>query len=532
MKHASENSVTPFQLTPKQNEANHLLCGPQRHSMLVGGARSGKTFLLVRAILIRALRADYSRHLIVRLRYNAIRQSVWLDTLPKVLRLCFPNIRFELHDRDGYITTPNGSEIWIGGLDDKDRTEKILGQEYCSIFFNECSQIPFGSATMALTRLAQKAGLRNRAYYDLNPVGTGHYTYRLFLEHRDPTSRRPLDAPEEYAYLFLNPVDNAPHIDPVFIEALAELPERQRKRFLSGKYLADVENALWTTDLIEKSRVSIDHIPTMQRIVIAVDPSGCRGAEDVQADQIGLVVAGLGSDDDGYIFEDATGHYSPEGWAGIVRNLYYKYGADRVIGETNFGGDMVRAVIHGADPNIAYKEVSASRGKAVRAEPISALYERGRVHHVGQFPDLEDEQCNFTSAGYTGMGSPNRADAAVWALSELMQSQQAFGLLEYMRRCQEAGSEEEFLRQYKEQCDQREQELRIKVQHSTPVTAPSVPNGVPPLVCPACGSQHVKLLPSLSGKMCCKCGHGWDQGKLPSPMDQKLPVLIVTGVTL
>ena len=151
-----------FELTPKQREASRLLSGPQRHTMLVGGARSGKTFLLVRAILIRALRADYSRHLIVRLRYNAVRQAVWLDTLPKVQRLCFPHIHLEWHDRDGYISLPNGSEIWMGGLDDKERTEKILGQEYSTIFFNECSQITYGSVTMALTRLAQKAGLRNR----------------------------------------------------------------------------------------------------------------------------------------------------------------------------------------------------------------------------------------------------------------------------------------------------------------------------------------------------------------------------------
>jgi phage terminase large subunit-like protein len=144
--------------------------------------------------------------------------------------------------------------------------------------------------------------------------------------------------------LFLNPHDNAANIDPQYIKAFEELPERQRKRFLLGEYQADIDGALWTSELIEQGRVSMDQVPAMRRIVIAVDPSGCRGEADVRADEVGIVVAGLGTDNHGYVFEDATGHYSPEGWAQVVKKLYYKYAADRVVAETNFGGDMVRAV--------------------------------------------------------------------------------------------------------------------------------------------------------------------------------------------
>ena len=315
--------------------------------------------------------------------------------------------------------------------------------------------------------------------------------------------------------MFLNPHDNEANIDPQYIAALGDLPERQKKRFLAGQYTADIENALWTPELIERSRVSWDRIPDRQRIVIAVDPSGCKGQDDVQADQIGIVVAGLGSDKHGYIFEDATGWYSPEGWAQVVKTLYYKHGADRVVAEKNFGGDMVRAVIHGADPNISYKEVNASRGRVVRAEPISAFYERGQVHHVGEFPDLEDELCNFSSVGYTGMGSPNRADALVWALSELMQSGDELGLLGYWRLCQAAGGQEEYLKQFLAQREQRERQSLIAPTRPTPINQPTAPAQGQPDCCPMCGSQYAQRLFGRSGYRCSPCGHQWGWSLMP-----------------
>ncbi len=141
---------------------------------------------------------------------------------------------------------------------------------------------------------------------------------------------------------------------------------------------------------------------------------------DGGGDDIGIVVAGIGVDGHGYILEDATCQMSPEGWGRRAVDLYHRYRADRIIGERNFGGDMVRFTVLTADKSASFKEVVASRGKAVRAEPISALYEQGRVHHVGELPDLEDQMCNFTASGYVGDGSPDRADAMVWALAELM----------------------------------------------------------------------------------------------------------------
>lgn len=145
-----------------QEAARRLLEGSQRYTCLAGGTRSGKTFLIVRAIVMRALQEKGSRHAILRFRANAARASIALGTLPQVVQLCFPGILLKEHRQDGYFALPNGSRIWIGGLDDKDRVEKILGLEYATVFLNEASQIPYSSALIAFTRLAQ-SDARNSA---------------------------------------------------------------------------------------------------------------------------------------------------------------------------------------------------------------------------------------------------------------------------------------------------------------------------------------------------------------------------------
>lgn len=132
------------------------------------------------------------------------------------------------------------------------------------------------------------------------------------------------------------------------------------------------------------------------------------------------MVAGLGYDGRGYVLADETCQLSPEGWGRRAVDLYHRYRADRIVGERNYGGDMVRFTVATADKNAAFKEVVASRGKAVRAEPIAALYEQKRVSHVGDFADLEDQMVNFTANGFIGEGSPDRADALVWAMTDLM----------------------------------------------------------------------------------------------------------------
>lgn len=195
-------------------------------------------------MVIRACKTK-SRHAILRLNFNHIKTSIFLDTLPKVLKVSFPDLTVEWNKTDYYITLPNGSEIWCAGLDDEKRVEKILGKEYSTMYFNECSQIPYKSIQIALTRLAEKNGLKKKAYYDQNPPSKKHWSYWLFQKHLDPVDNVPVDK-EKYASILMNPKDNLENIDPEYIsEILDNLPEAQRKRFKDGEFGEDSDGAAY-----------------------------------------------------------------------------------------------------------------------------------------------------------------------------------------------------------------------------------------------------------------------------------------------
>lgn len=398
------------------------------HVLLRGGSRSGKTFLIMRAMIIRAL-AYPSRHAVLRFRFNHVKASIIRDTLPKVMGLCFPDVAplCHLDKSDWFYTIPSGdggvSEIWFGGLDDKERTEKILGLEFATLFLNECSQIPLSSRNVAVTRLAQKTPLRLKAWYDCNPPATSHWTYKLFIRKVDPDTNRNLSYPDNFTELRLNPDDNRANLAPEYLTELDGLPERLRKRFLLGEFGEETDGALWTLESLDASRHMGD-LPEMQRVVVAVDPSGCAGPEDERSDEVGICVTGLGVDGHGYVLEDLSGRHPPGGeksWPRIVASASERWDAS-IVAETNFGGAMVKEVMRAAAPKVPVREIKASRGKAVRAEPVAYLFDQGKVRLAGRFPRLEDQLCSMTLAGFTGSKSPDRADAMVWGLSALFPS--------------------------------------------------------------------------------------------------------------
>lgn len=186
---------------------------------------------------------------------------------------------------------------------------------------------------------------------------------------------------------------------------------------LLGEIVEETSGALWTWSLIEAARVR--SAPDLRRIVVAVDPPVTSGPE---ADECGIVIAGIAGSADrptAYVLADASlGGASPNGWAARVAQLAADYGADRVVAEINQGGDLVEEVLRLHDPSLPYRAVRATRGKALRAEPVAALYEQGRVRHVGAFPRLEEQMTGFT--GGPGEDSPDRLDALVWALTDLL----------------------------------------------------------------------------------------------------------------
>jgi len=416
-------------LTERQKEAQKVLSGDAQHVMLFGGSRSGKTFLHVRNTIFRALKAPASRHGIFRFRYNHLKASIVLDTFPKVMRLAFPGVKWDMHVQDGFADIGDGSQIWFAGLDDKERTEKILGMEFATMLFNECSQIPYQSISTALTRLAQLShqqiegrsdvALKLRAFYDCNPPPKNHWTYRLFIEKREPESRMPLSRPEDYAAFRINPIDNTANLSPEYIRTLEGLPARMRARFLDGRFADANPSALFPDEHIDRWRVLDGAVPDMVRVVVAVDPSGSGDADNADNDAIGIVVAGLGTDGNAYLLEDCTVKAGPATWGRVATSAFERHKASCIVGEVNYGGAMVQHTIQVARPRTPFKMVTASRGKVQRAEPFSALYEVGKVRHVGMFPELEEELAGFSTFGYTGQGSPNRADAEIWALAEL-----------------------------------------------------------------------------------------------------------------
>ena len=186
---------------------------------------------------------------------------------------------------------------------------------------------------------------------------------------------------------------------------------RLGRQELNAEILDDNPGALWTRGRIEALRVR--SAPPLRRIVVAVDPAATSGG-----DENGIVVAGVAEDGQGYVLDDLSLQGSPHAWATVAVNAYHAQEADRLIGEANNGGEMVGHTIHTIDPSVSYKAVHASRGKITRAEPIAALYEQGKVHHVGMFAELEDQMCDWSPD--SGKASPDRMDALVWALTELM----------------------------------------------------------------------------------------------------------------
>jgi len=218
-------------------------------------------------------------------------------------------------------------------------------------------------------------------------------------------------------------VDNRGHLAPAFLDQIVRRYEGTRlgRQELDGEILDDMPGALWNHGLIDAARVATAPDlarPELTRIVVAIDPA-VSSAE--HSDETGIIVAGRTGEGHGYVLADLSGHYRPAEWAKVAIAASKTHGADRIVAEVNNGGEMVEATLRMLDPNVPYAAVHAAHGKVARAEPVAALYEQGRVHHLGALPQLEDQMCAFSrdfdrdSAGY----SPDRVDALVWALSQL-----------------------------------------------------------------------------------------------------------------
>jgi phage terminase large subunit-like protein len=217
-------------------------------------------------------------------------------------------------------------------------------------------------------------------------------------------------------------MDNAAHLAPQFMRTILAQYEGTRlgRQELDAEIIDEAANALWTRGVLDARRVRLDECPTFARVVVGVDPAIKESSDGDSTSATGIIVAGMGEDGRAYVLDDLSCRLSPHGWARKVCAAYDLYDADAVVVEVNQGGAMVESVLRAERPMLPIRSVRATRGKTVRAEPIAALYEQGRVSHAGAFPALEDQMVLFTPFGIEGSGEADRVDALVWALSELL----------------------------------------------------------------------------------------------------------------
>ncbi len=421
---AAPNIVQPhaFIKTEKQSEACILL-NARDHSMLYGGSRSGKTTIAMRNVILRAMKKP-SRHLVVRQCFNHLKQSIIHDTLPKVLDGFFPGLKnhakYKMNKSDWFLTIPcsggGTSEIWFGGTDTAERIEKILGNEYSTIYANECSQIEYDAITTLRTRLAENSGLDLKFYYDCNPPGKKHWTFQEFHEGIVPGSKDPSQI--DRGFLLMNPGDNMDNSPPAYIKTLMALPKRQRERYLEGLFLSDIDGALWTDMMLSVAK-SLE-LGILEETVVAVDPAVTNNPD---SDETGIVVGSRDEFNQGVVQADLSGKFRTKVWAQRAVNAYHKYNANYIICETNQGGDLVVDAIKDIDRAVKVMKIHAAKGKFSRAEPVSALYEcdEGQVPnvcHPYSLPDLESEMTEWVP--FNSKRSPNRLDALVYALTHLL----------------------------------------------------------------------------------------------------------------
>ena len=415
--HGTDFDRPDFLKTESQVEQLEL-ANAHTHTLAYGGARSAKSTGFVRNIFLRAMKKT-SKHLMVRYRYNHANVSLGHETVPFVLSACFPNVAIKQNKSLGYWKVPaddgGTSEVWLGGTDNKDRMDKLLGSEYSTIFLNECSEIPFDAVPLLQTRLAESSGLKLRMYYDCNPTGKKSWIYQLFFH-----GMLPGDEPCSWdtAMIQMNPGGNLANLPAEFLRSLESLPYRQRQRFLEGEFLADIEGALWTDQMINMAHAKHDPHVEFRKTIIAVDPAV---TNNPKSDECGIVVISLDENRDAVVRADLTKKCSTRAWAQRVVTAYTAFGANEVIAEVNNGGDLVEDVIRNIDRNIRVKKVRAAVGKLARAEPVAMLYEpkQERVAHASHFPELESELTE-TVFDEQLRQSPNRLDALVWGLSHLM----------------------------------------------------------------------------------------------------------------
>ncbi|MCK1639581.1 DNA-packaging protein [Bradyrhizobium sp. 157] len=325
-----------------------------------------------------------------------------------LLRMAPPWNRPQYEPSKRRLTWPNGA---IATTFSSEEADRLRGPEHDAAWADELAAWNEPQSTWDMLQFGLRLGSRPRWLATTTPRPIKLLKEILAREGRDVVVTRG------------STFENEANLAPTFLAAVRARYEGTRlgRQELNAELLSDMPGALWQLAWLDRDRVS--KAPDLKRIVVAIDPAV---SNNEGSDETGIVVAGVGGDREDYVLEDLSGRYAPHEWAAKAIEAYRRHKADRIIAEINNGGAMVEATIRALDPRVSFKSVHASRGKVVRAEPIAALYEQRKVHHVANFSTLEDQMCAFTSDFDRGRNgySPDRVDALVWALTELSGPQQ------------------------------------------------------------------------------------------------------------
>lgn len=319
------------------------------------------------------------------------------------------------------LTWPNGA---IATLYNATEPDQLRGPQHDAAWGDELAKWAYARETWDQLQFGLRLGIRPRAIVTTTPRPIPILKEILQDSTTMVTKGRTMDNADNLAERFIKKIHDK------------FSGTRLGRQELEAEILDDLPGALWVRSHFDppegspyRGRILANQVPELSRVVVAVDPSGTGGKED-SGDTIGIIVAGIDHYGHGYVLADRSLKAGPREWGKAAVDAYKEFKADRIIGESNFGGAMVESTIRAVDESVSYKAVRASRGKILRAEPVSALYDQGRVSHVtgADIRDklgiglsaLEDQLCLMSPRGFAGDGSPDRADAAVWALTELM----------------------------------------------------------------------------------------------------------------
>jgi hypothetical protein len=427
-----------------------------KYNLLYGPSGSAKSFTTMLVVIMRAMAAPGSRHMIFRDTRNNCEQTLFDKSLHEVLDKVFPGMKqqegFKIGLSDLSVTLPSvagvSSVIFFNGLDEN-RGDKVLGDEFATIWFNECNAFSYGQVSKLFSRLRQNITmsngklLKNKMFFDCNPRWFTDWDYRAFIEKVNPATGDSWEKPEEWAALFMDTIHNQQNLSLDYIDSLKLGTPEDVQRFFTGYWGNSSTNSLFTPDVINNSRqpkpkhesgrdmTAKETLAYLKGIGIELDRVGVFADPAVTAekhsDETGIVVAGVTARDPVtderhvYVLGDYSLRGIPDEVCREIVKAYRDWGASMIVMEKNQGGLWLDAALRKVWKEAPLSFVDATRttgGKRSRAEPVSAQYSQGVVHHVGTLQKLEEQMTQFGNQGATK--SPDRMDALVWGVTKLL----------------------------------------------------------------------------------------------------------------